>query len=716
SQVAADWTAMIDWGDGTTTAGTITGGSGGFTISGAHTYADEGAFTILASFADDAPSTLSATITSAAQVAEADAFTALPAPIVLTGSENASVLGNVAIFSDPGYPNNIPSDLSATIDWGDGTTGTGTITTAGDGNFTVGGSHTYAQDGAYTITTSISDDSPSTASATATATAKIAEADWTLSSAISNLTATEGAAVSGVVATLSDPGADPAGNFAATIDWGDGTTTTGVVSGASGSYSISGSHTYAEEGAFAVQVSVVEASAAPAATISSTGTLTVADAPLSAISAAMAGAEGATIAAVVAQFTDADPNGAAADFSATIDWGDGATSAGTIASNGAGGFNVSGAHAYAEDGAYAVKVTIADQGGATAVANSSANITEPAISATAVAVSGFERSPLAVPVATFQLGNGAEPAGKFAATIDWGDGTSSTGTVSQPGAVYTVSGTHVYLDEGVFPISVHISDDSASTTATTAATIAEELLSNGTVGTPTERFVQEVYRDLLHRAVDPSALLYWSNMLDQGQSRLQVVKNIIDVASRGELGGDVVTGIFEKYLGRAPDAAGLAYWVGVYQNTPIEQIESEIAATPEFFALAGGTNSGFITRLFNLALGRNPEPAALDGFNAAFQTGVTRELAAEAVFGSHEFHQDEIQGYYLSSSDGNDRFAATTPYLDDLDFLDRSADAGGLAAFTDELDHSAADQQIWAKMMASDEFYAKVAWLAQPLK
>ena len=37
-----DFTATINWGDGTTTAGTVIGSNGSFTVAGGHTYADEG--------------------------------------------------------------------------------------------------------------------------------------------------------------------------------------------------------------------------------------------------------------------------------------------------------------------------------------------------------------------------------------------------------------------------------------------------------------------------------------------------------------------------------------------------------------------------------------------------------------------------------------------------------------------------------------------------
>jgi hypothetical protein len=53
---------------------------------------------------------------------------------------------------------------------------------------------------------------------------------------------------SGTVATFQDPGStDPPSAYAATIDWGDGTTTAGTITGSNGNYTITGSHTYTDE-------------------------------------------------------------------------------------------------------------------------------------------------------------------------------------------------------------------------------------------------------------------------------------------------------------------------------------------------------------------------------------------------------------------------------------------------------------------------------------
>jgi hypothetical protein len=66
-------------------------------------------------------------------------------------------------------------------------------------------------------------------------------------------------------------------------------------------------------------------------------------------------------------------------------------------------------------------------------------------------------------------------AGQFTATINWGDGTTLTGTISVDPQVYQqfdVAGTHTYTVPGSFPVFVTISDAGGqSTTAQASATV-----------------------------------------------------------------------------------------------------------------------------------------------------------------------------------------------------------------------------------------------------
>jgi hypothetical protein len=85
---------------------------------------------------------------------------------------------------------------------------------------------------------------------------------------------------------------------------------------------------------------------------------------------------------VVATFSDSDPLGTAKDFTATINWGDGHLTNGTIQASG-GAFTVSGTNTYARTGKFPVSVDIADFGGGPGIAGSS-----PTLSVTNSAVVG----------------------------------------------------------------------------------------------------------------------------------------------------------------------------------------------------------------------------------------------------------------------------------------------------------------------------------------
>src|SRR5205085_12357535 len=89
------------------------------------------------------------------------------------------------------------------------------------------------------------------------------------------LTAAVGQAFSGTVASFTDSYvASPATDFVATILWGDKTTSTGMVSGSHGSFTVAGSHTYSSAGSFIVSVTLAE-KAPGSATATATGSITV---------------------------------------------------------------------------------------------------------------------------------------------------------------------------------------------------------------------------------------------------------------------------------------------------------------------------------------------------------------------------------------------------------------------------------------------------------
>lgn len=173
----------------------------------------------------------------------------------VSATEGSSFSGAVATFSDPD-PTAQPSDYTATINWGDGTTTTGTIG-GSPSNFTVSGTHTYAEEGSSSITVTITDtDNPSN-TATATSTATIHDAALHATGVTPSLS---GTTASGTVATFTD--SDPNGtasDYSASINWGDGSKTSGTISKSGGHFSVSGKHTYAKSGKYTLTITIKDA-------------------------------------------------------------------------------------------------------------------------------------------------------------------------------------------------------------------------------------------------------------------------------------------------------------------------------------------------------------------------------------------------------------------------------------------------------------------------
>jgi hypothetical protein len=194
--------------------------------------------------------------------------------------------------------------------------------------------------------------------------------------------------------------------------------------------------------------------------------------PLVMTMSSFAGAvEGAGFSAVLAHFS-----GGVGPYSASIAWGDGQTSAGTISAPN--GNAVSGTHTYSEEGPYTVTVTVTDSAGATATGSGSNSVADAAIALTGVA--GFRehhRSNFTASVATL---TDADPGGTSTDStgqINWGDGTTSgcpgtSCTISvRAGGGFTVSGSHNYRSNGTYTVTITLTDAGGSTSKTTTTIV-----------------------------------------------------------------------------------------------------------------------------------------------------------------------------------------------------------------------------------------------------
>ena len=273
AQAAANYTATVNWGDGVTDTGTVTGPAGGpFTVTDSHTYVEDGLYTLIVTVTDAFAGSV---VLGSTPISVGESLLTMTATSPLASTEGSAFSGQTATFTDP--PNtDAVANYVATIDWGDGTTTPGTITQPGGAGtaYSISGTHTYADEGTFTIATTAFEAFEPAFSISVNSQMTVADADVLTAVPLSFVTIV-GVPFSGPVATFTDTyTGNTASDFTATINWGDATSTAGVISGGGGTFTVSGTHTYAAIGPFVVTVTLTDdapgtatATAASAATV-----------------------------------------------------------------------------------------------------------------------------------------------------------------------------------------------------------------------------------------------------------------------------------------------------------------------------------------------------------------------------------------------------------------------------------------------------------------
>ena len=430
-------------------------------MSGAHTYVDDGTYTVTVTVADDdgGSATIDLTFAVANQAPVVDAFSDL------NGVEGMS-LEFFTTFTDAG----IFDTHTAVISWSDGSTSNGFVSEA-NGQGMVGATHIYADNGVYPLTVTVTDNAGDQGTSTATAT--VANAAPVVTAA-EDQSIDEDQLLEITIATFTDRGFDSASTtetFTAQVDWGDGTPIEDAfviwTSGSPGVLTVgevSAGHSFVDPGVYNVEVTVSDddnGMQSESFVVDVLNVIPTLD-PIDEIYPV----EGERV-DLVATFSDP---GDTRTHTATIDWGDGTIDEAVVNfADGAG--TLSASHYYADNGSYQAEVTVIDELGASdsvqftaTVANENPVLFVPSdhqvragVSETIVVGQFRDAGFTSTSAGTFET---------FTATIDWGDGSPTEaglvdvidGTTGTP-TVGAVSGTHTYADLGTYTITVTVEDD-----------------------------------------------------------------------------------------------------------------------------------------------------------------------------------------------------------------------------------------------------------------
>jgi hypothetical protein len=207
-------------------------------------------------------------------------------------------------------------------------------------------------------------------------------------------------------------------------------------------------------------------------------------------------------------------------------------------------------------------------------------------------------------------------------------------------------------------------------------------------------FISGLYHDVLGRAADPGGLQAFQATVDAARNSVHGQFALAYVTSTEER-SDLIAGYYTKYLGRTPSAPEVAGWVAILQQgqTP-EQVIAAFVSSPEYFQKQGGTNSGWLSQLYQDLLGRAPDPGS-QGFLDQLNVGVTRSLITAVLLGSTEYRTDlitQVYTTYLQRQPGPSDIQAWLPLLGQ-----GSAGAG----------QPSPDEQFLAAVIGSPEYFQK---------
>ncbi|WP_149205398.1 DUF4214 domain-containing protein [Actinotalea subterranea] len=163
--------------------------------------------------------------------------------------------------------------------------------------------------------------------------------------------------------------------------------------------------------------------------------------------------------------------------------------------------------------------------------------------------------------------------------------------------------------------------------------------------------VQALYKDMLGRGVDPGGLAGWSNALSNGTSAGQLAGYL---AVSEEYATTAVRAAYVDVLRREPEADGQRNWVNAVMGGLLrpEDLRGALIASEEYYIKSGSTPAGYVTKLYQDILHRDPMPAELNAWIPEL-TVRGRGVVSHGVWKSLEsarLRVDEAYHLYLGRS------------------------------------------------------------------
>lgn len=242
--------------------------------------------------------------------------------------------------------------------------------------------------------------------------------------------------------------------------------------------------------------------------------------------------------------------------------------------------------------------------------------------------------------------SGALPSG--VTFVDNGDGTA------------TLAGTPTVGAGGLYSITVTahngIGSDATQTFHLTVTTKFGYLAGVPGDGTP-ETFVRNLYRELLGREPDAAGLAHWVSYAQANPGAATNASIVRAFMNSAEYKSHYVTTLYQVFLGRSPDAAGLQFWTekmgqpgtpGMHSGSADEKyVLAAILGSDEYYNNAGGTPEDWVNAVYQDILGRAPDSSGAAYWANKLSAGTdNRDHIARTLLSQPEVAHDLLNSFY----------------------------------------------------------------------
>jgi len=279
--------------------------------------------------------------------------------------------------------------------------------------------------------------------------------------------------------------------------------------------------------------------------------------------------------------------------------------------------------------------------------------------------------------------------------------TQSTGTVTIPAgqtsATFTIDVLNVPpQQDGGLPgnkvFGLGLSNPSAQATINPLADQSAVTIVDSN-GTQNQRFVNDIFFELLNRPADPGALNFFAPQLAAGTSKEAIclqIEGSVNANGRNEYNDNQTNIIYQDLLGRDATLNELNASQALLTNNAttgasLLAIRANVLASADYFTLSGSTTAGFVERMYQDVLNRNADSGGEAFFiNLANTQG--RLVAAQTILGSVEAIDDLTTSFYAK-------------------YLNRPADQPGQSFFRGELQSNVQLQIVINQFLGSTNEY-----------